>query len=206
MSLSDDAKEARRLRESKRMREVRANESSKERELRREKMRIYDKKTRAKKKSEDPEGLKEADKIQRIRDKPWAKAYRSSEVGRAKSRVRNRAYHVKRMAECPSYVMEVSLRARFHRAFRLNKGLSTKRTLELIGCSVEFLKAYLISKMPDGMTEADMFSKRVHIDHIRPVCSFDLLDVEQQNACWHYTNLQPLWAEDNRAKGNKIDE
>jgi hypothetical protein len=40
-----------------------------------------------------------------------------------------------------------------------------------------------------------------HIDHIRPVASFDLLDLDQQKLCFHYSNLQPLLAAENLAKG-----
>jgi hypothetical protein len=36
-----------------------------------------------------------------------------------------------------------------------------------------------------------------HIDHIRPISSFDLSDPAQQKECFHYSNLQPLWAIDN---------
>jgi hypothetical protein len=43
-----------------------------------------------------------------------------------------------------------------------------------------------------------------HIDHITPCTAFDLTDPEQQKKCFHYTNLQPLWASDNIRKGNKI--
>ena len=42
-----------------------------------------------------------------------------------------------------------------------------------------------------------------HIDHIRPCASFNLLDPIEQKICFHYTNLQPLWAEDNLKKSNK---
>ena len=42
-----------------------------------------------------------------------------------------------------------------------------------------------------------------HVDHIKPCFSFDLTDPEQQKICFHYTNLQPLWALENIKKGKK---
>ena len=42
------------------------------------------------------------------------------------------------------------------------------------------------------------------IDHIKPVSSFNLNNEDELRKCFHYTNLQPLWREDNRRKSNKI--
>ena len=42
-----------------------------------------------------------------------------------------------------------------------------------------------------------------HIDHIRPCASFDLTDPVEQRKCFHFSNLQPLWAYDNHVKGDK---
>jgi hypothetical protein len=44
-----------------------------------------------------------------------------------------------------------------------------------------------------------------HIDHIRPVSSFDLSDPAQVQECFHFSNLQPLWAIDNIKKSDSWD-
>jgi hypothetical protein len=79
------------------------------------------------------------------------------------------------------------------------------KTFELLGCSKKEFIDYFESKFTEGMTW-DKIGKEIHIDHIRPCCSFNLKDEEEQKKCFHYTNLQPLWAKDNLSKGNKYDE
>lgn len=76
-------------------------------------------------------------------------------------------------------------------------------TLEMIGCTAKELKNYLASKFTDGMTWENYGRDGWHVDHIRPCASFDFTDPEQQKQCFHYTNLQPLWARDNLSKGAK---
>ena len=74
-----------------------------------------------------------------------------------------------------------------------------QRSAALLGCTYQELLKHLESQFQDGMSW-DNYGEW-HIDHIRPCASFDLLDPEQQAQCFHYTNLQPLWAEDNLRKG-----
>lgn len=73
--------------------------------------------------------------------------------------------------------------------------------LELLGCSVEALKSHLEKLFTSGMSWTNY--GKWHIDHKRPCDSFDLSDPLQQKVCFHYTNLQPLWAFDNLSKGAK---
>lgn len=91
---------------------------------------------------------------------------------------------------------------------RINHVLKGKiksgRTIELLGCQAEFLIIYIEKQFKKGMSWENHGRKGWHIDHILPCDSFDLTDPEQQKKCFHYTNLQPLWAKDNIRKGNKI--
>lgn len=100
----------------------------------------------------------------------------------------------------PEYKIRKSLRTRIYHAVK--NGFKTDKTMRLIGCSLEYFIAYLESKFQDGMTLENY--GEWHIDHIRPCASFDLTNPDQQRQCFHYTNLQPLWAKDNLLKSDKF--
>ena len=104
----------------------------------------------------------------------------------------------------PSHRIVLRLRSRIGYALRKKTGKIKKadHTLELLGCTVEELKLYLEKRFVDGMSW-DNYGKW-HVDHIRPCASFDLRDEEEQKKCFHYSNLQPLWAEDNLRKSKQI--
>ena len=100
----------------------------------------------------------------------------------------------------PNFKMRQLLGNRIRKVLKvLNKSAST---MKLIGCSVEELWSYLESQFKPWMTRENY--GLWHVDHIIPCASFDLTDPEQQKKCFHYTNLQPLWAIDNMKKGPKI--
>lgn len=77
------------------------------------------------------------------------------------------------------------------------------RTIDLLGCTGAELASHLSSMFEPGMTLDN--HGEWHIDHIIPIASFDLTDPEQLKACFHYTNLQPLWAADNLSKSDRLD-
>ena len=86
---------------------------------------------------------------------------------------------------------------------RLRKIIKEKRASlhfnKMIGCSPAALCHQLESKFLPGMSWANY--GEWHIDHIKPCAMFDLSQDDQVIACFNHSNLQPLWAKDNIAKG-----
>jgi hypothetical protein len=102
----------------------------------------------------------------------------------------------------PQFAIANNMRGRINIALR-KSGLKRNKSLEVIlGCSVCALMQYLEARFLPGMTWANR--SRWHIDHIKPCASFDLTDPDEQARCFHFTNLQPLWATDNIRKGDRI--
>jgi len=79
----------------------------------------------------------------------------------------------------------------------------SSNSLKLTGApNWEFVWKHLESTFKPGMTKKN--HGLWHIDHIRPCASFDLTKPEEQLKCFHYTNLQALWADENFSKGAKF--
>ena len=74
-----------------------------------------------------------------------------------------------------------------------------RSSLKLIGCSLEKLRSYIEGQFKPGMSWKNYGDW--HIDHKLPCASFNLSIPEEQQSCFHYTNLQPLWAAENVRKG-----
>lgn len=71
-----------------------------------------------------------------------------------------------------------------------------------LGCSIPEFKTYIENKFVDGMSWDN--HGEWHLDHIKPLASFDLTDRSQLLIACHYTNYQPLWAIDNLKKGCQV--
>jgi hypothetical protein len=100
--------------------------------------------------------------------------------------------------------LKIKLRRRIHSSLSQRLISKSATSIKLLGCSYMFLKEYIENKFTEGMTWEKVLSSEIHLDHILPCDSFDLTDKIQQQECFHYTNLQPLWAFDNLSKSNKI--
>jgi hypothetical protein len=110
-----------------------------------------------------------------------------------------RKYQKKRRKNI-NYRLLDGLRNRIY--YAIKKNYKSIRTLKLLGCSIETLKRHLELKFKQGMSFSNY--GKWHIDHIRPCASFDLSKPKEQHKCFHYTNLQPLWAKENLEKHDKI--
>ena len=100
-----------------------------------------------------------------------------------------------------SLCMYVRCRSRRDPAFAI-RPRSVRRVIDhSLGCSMSELISHLESKFLLGMSWDNR--NEWHLDHIKPLCAFDLTDPEQQAVAFHYSNLQPLWAVDNMRKGGR---
>lgn len=108
--------------------------------------------------------------------------------------------HAERMKTDVVYCFKQKMRNFIYSSFKRKNISKVDRTENILGCSLEYLRQYISSKFKKGMT-IDNYGKW-QIDHIIPLSTAK--SVEDVVRLCHYTNLQPLWASENRAKSNKI--
>jgi hypothetical protein len=97
------------------------------------------------------------------------------------------------------YRLALNLRKRLNTAVRRN--IKNGSAVSDLGCTLEQFRLYLESKFTIGMSWDNYGLRGWHIDHIKPLASFDLTIRDQVKTACHYTNMQPLWAKDNLKKG-----
>ena len=160
-------------------------------------------------KSKNKEKISEQNKRYRANNKELVsiiskKYYRENKERILKNqKERYNKYYNNRRAFDDNFKIITNLRSRIRTAIKKQKTIKNKRTLEILGCSLVELKSYLESLFKEGMEWGNYGFMGWHIDHIKPCSSFDLTDPKQQEQCFHYTNMQPLWWYDNIKKGNK---
>jgi hypothetical protein len=92
-----------------------------------------------------------------------------------------------------------NMRAAVRRCVKENK--LGRKWRSLVGYSPDELMAHLVSKFQPGMTLQNY--GKWQIDHIKPISFFRFESFQEIGfkKCWALSNLQPLWAQDNVAKG-----
>ena len=115
-----------------------------------------------------------------------------------------RRYVKHRLKTDPCFRLAQYMRTRIGDALRYQCAIKSERTGKLLGCSLAFLKEHLEAQWQNGMTWKN-YGSYWEVDHIRPCTSFDLTRIDDQQRCFHYTNLQPLTMPQNRAKQAKYE-
>ena len=150
--------------------------------------------------------LKNCEKI-KLRTKLWyeknkdevlRKDKERQKLNPEKRRIRQKNYYHSNV----NYKFKKIVMRRLNHALNDNQKISN--TLGLLGIKdIESLILHLKSKFKKGMTLENY--GEWHIDHIIPCASFDLTKPSEQKKCFHYTNLQPLWAVENLQKGARLE-
>lgn len=96
----------------------------------------------------------------------------------------------------PIVRLKESIRTRIYNGLKSDKDRSTEQYL---GCNISEYKLYLEPKFTPEMSW-DNYGTEWEIDHIKPICSYDLSNENKLYECFHYTNTQPLTIQDNREK------
>lgn len=137
--------------------------------------------------------LRKYQQLPRVKDAQ--KAYRQTPEFKAVTSKRMRL----RRKNDPAFKMIGSIRRRILESLKgRNKTVST---IELLGCTIERARTHLENQFKPGWCWAN-HGKVWHIDHVRPLASFKVMDETEQRVAFHYTNLQPLLGIENLKKGS----
>jgi hypothetical protein len=112
-----------------------------------------------------------------------------------KVREYDRKYYAKNYQTNVQYRLTITLHTRLRQALRKNS--KTGSAVRDLGRTIPELKGYLEHQFEPGMSWENWGKGGWHIDHIQPLYTFDLTDPEQLKKAVHYTNLRPLWADEN---------
>ena len=118
------------------------------------------------------------------------------------NREKYNSYWTKRKSSDPEFKLLSEMRSRLWLYLKKENFSKKNKTFDIVGCSPLQLREYIEKQFVDGMTWDNRSDW--HIDHIIPLSSVNT--EEELYKLFHYTNLQPLWAEDNLKKSNKILE
>ena len=150
---------------------------------------------RAKRDKQDKEKVKE-------RFKDWSQKRDLQDVARARDKV-NVAKRERRKTDI-GYRIASNASNRVRKALRSFDLTKENKTIDLLECNVNDLRAHLESQFEEGMFWENYGDW--HIDHILPCNLFDLSRECEQKRCFHYTNLQPLWGRDNIIKSDTVSD
>lgn len=151
-----------------------------------------DRKEAEKKYKQQYDLVNKAAKIERTR--------RWQSLNKDRINARRRELNKERYKNDVNFKLKCILRTRLREAIKFSHRAGS--AVRDLGCSIEYFKGYLESKFHAGMSWDNWKSNDSgwQIDHIVPLCRFDLSRREELLKACHYTNLQPLWGQDHKEK------
>lgn len=150
--------------------------------------------------------INEKEKLYRLKNKEKInkKSREYSKNNREKINKRNREYESKRMKEDLLFKFKKRVKDNVSKSFKrgTNQYQKNAKTEAVLGCTILEFKVYIKSKFKKGMTFENI--GKWHLDHIVPLATSKTK--EEIISLNHYTNFQPLWADENLSKSDKIIE
>lgn len=137
-------------------------------------------------------------------DSKRAKEWRSK--NKEKIREYKRNWKKNKKNTDPLFRFDNNIRKLIHSSFKNSDCNFRKKstTQDILGCTIDEFIKYIESKFTKGMTFENHTTNGWHLDHIIPISSAKTEeDIIRLN---HYTNFQPMWANENIKKSNKIIE
>lgn len=125
------------------------------------------------------------------------------EHSRAKESKKMREYR----ATKPWFNLKARISSRINIMLKNGHGPKARRsTFDLLGYSREDLMAHIEAQFTDGMSWDRLLASEIHIDHIIPLSFFKAEDASsiEFKMCWSLSNLRPMWAAENMAKGDTL--
>lgn len=146
--------------------------------------------------------IEEYKKNNKIKAIQYTKKY--YEANKKISSEKQNKYITQRRLKDPTFKFLTNVRSLIRGSFKrgLNHFSKNAKTEKILCCTIEEFKEYLESKFTDGMSFDNHGTNGWHLDHIIPISSAKT--EEEIIKLNHYSNFQPLWAEDNLKKSNKI--
>lgn len=142
---------------------------------------------------------------EKLREQQRVKRKNLSEEERARLKTKKAAWVRSKYKMDLNFRVGLLLRERLRRVVtRKRKNKIIPRKEQFSGCSLGELRDHISKQFKPGMTW-DNYGKW-HIDHIRPLASFDLSSPEEQRKACHFSNLQPLWAKENLTKSARWED
>ena len=135
-----------------------------------------------------------------IRNQEKIKNYKKEYFHQNKGKINEykKQYIKNRIKTDVNYRLITNTRSRIYKSLKgLTKQSSTK---EILGIDVDTYRKWI-----EFQFTPEMNWYNIEIDHIKPICMFDVSNDEELKKAFSWKNTQPLLKQDNRQKGRKFN-